>query len=121
MCDGTAEEDGNTSPTETYRGWGCRDQIGRGTKQQLYPIYEWNNCKNALGCEAGSADDIDIAIYAPEGGTDYTSTHIQSGRDYVSDTQMPGYSAYQYPHPLRGRANNRVTGAARPTGAARIQ
>jgi hypothetical protein len=45
----------------------------------------------------------------------------------ATNTWTEHYTPYTYPHPLRDeepaqtRANNRVTGAARPTGAARIQ
>ncbi|HSD83857.1 MAG TPA: right-handed parallel beta-helix repeat-containing protein, partial [Anaerolineae bacterium] len=32
-CDGTNALDGNISPSATYKGWPCKDQIGRGTRQ----------------------------------------------------------------------------------------
>ncbi|MGH9521035.1 MAG: hypothetical protein ACRD3E_00735 [Terriglobales bacterium] len=43
------------------RGYPCQDQVGRGTDsglgtpQKLTPVYAWNNCATALGCDAAHA------------------------------------------------------------------
>ena len=39
-CDGTNGIDQNASGQQ---GWGCKDQVGRGTNQALYPQYSWGN------------------------------------------------------------------------------
>jgi hypothetical protein len=73
-------------------GYACRDQPGRGPGQVLAPIYAWNNSGGGvLGAEnSGSSCGIGLSNY------------LQSGRDYVNGTPMPGYSPYVYPHPLQG-------------------
>jgi hypothetical protein len=90
-CDGTSSIDGNTG----LHGYPCRDQIGRGTDQTLYPVYEWNNTYN------GSNLNI-VVLHNYGGNPDYLNEHVVSGRDFYPDTRMPGYTPYQYPHPLRG-------------------
>ena len=104
-CDGNDSTDGNTSPIETYHGWPCRDQIGRGTNQGSYPLYTWNN-----GGKTAST-------YCDSGDCAYVTTHIQSNRDYYNATDLsdaiskglytyyPSYTAYTYPHPLTGTAS----------------
>lgn len=93
-CDGTNPLDGNTEPREVYKGWPCKDQIGRGTGQSSEPFYEWNNTKNGV--------DVDVTVHdGPPGCTDpQPSDHVQEGRDYFNDTPRPGYTPYEYPHPL---------------------
>ena len=91
-CDGTSPEDGNTPPDSVNHGWPCYDQIGRGTNQESYPLYEWDNAING--------QDADIEVYDAGSETCYTTIHIQEGRDYYNDTPMPGYTPYTYPHPL---------------------
>jgi Bacterial Ig domain len=92
--------DGNTDPVATYRGWPCRDQIGRGidsgSAQASEPMYSWNNLVGGVH----RAPDIG-------GAEGYTASHLVSERDYFdADTyahlsqQPTGYTAYQYPHPL---------------------
>lgn len=85
--------DGDFSPEDN--GWPCKDQIGRGPNQSSKPSYEWNNLRN------GAAADWAIENL---GGCSNPSTldHIQLGRDLFNDTEMPGYTAYTYPHPLTG-------------------
>lgn len=82
QCDGTSSLDGNTP---TKQGWPCLDQIGRGTDQSSEPLYEWNNIKNVA--------DADVYVHI-------ASTHIVENQDYFNDTARPGYTPYQYPHPL---------------------
>lgn len=105
MCDGSgtgaSAYDGNTPPAETYRGYPCLDQPGRGTGQSLYPIYEWNNCK-VMGCSNSDANDINVIFEIPWEGLNYQSTHIQENRDYYNNTVKPEYTAYTCPHPLAG-------------------
>lgn len=92
-CDGDNEIDGNTEPKETYYGWPCQDQIGRTTNQASSPLYEWGNTADGA--------DVDIAVsdYCA-GSTPNVNTHIQKDRDFFNDTQRPGYTPYEYPHPL---------------------
>jgi hypothetical protein len=93
-CDGTNPLDGNTEPREVYKGWPCKDQIGRGSQQSSQPFYEWNNTKNG--------SDVDVTVTNNWiGCTDpQPSDHVQEGRDYFNDTPRPGYTPYTYPHPL---------------------
>ena len=81
LCNGECTSpiaDQNTSPTETYRGWPCVDQVGRGTDQGSYPIYIWGNTWGGT-YTAGSVD-----VYDAASGTCYTDTHIQANRDYYN-------------------------------------
>jgi hypothetical protein len=93
-CDGTNPLDGNTEPQEVYKGWPCKDQIGRGTSQSSEPFYEWNNTKNGV--------DVNITLHeGPPGCIDpQPSDHVKEGRDYYNDTERPEYTPYVYPHPL---------------------
>ncbi|MBN1887419.1 MAG: hypothetical protein JW850_05495 [Thermoflexales bacterium] len=93
-CDGTNPIDGNTEPQEVYKGWPCKEQIGRGAQQSSQPFYEWNNTYNG--------SDIDVTVYNNwPGCTDpQPSDHVQENRDYYNDTPRPGYTPYIYPHPL---------------------
>lgn len=93
-CNGSNPLDGNTQPQSAYKGWPCKDQIGRGTAQSSAPFYEWNNTFNGA--------DVDVTVYnAWAGCTDpKPSDHIKENRDYFNDTPMPGYTPYTYPHPL---------------------
>jgi hypothetical protein len=94
-CNGQSGFDQN-SPGQT--GYRCLDQPGAGTSVLLSgdaptpaawaqnasePIYLWNNTVNGL-------PDNDA----------YGSLHVQAGRDYFTATPRPGYTPYQYPHPL---------------------
>jgi len=97
-CDGTNPLDGNTEPIETFKGWPCKDQIGRGTLQSSQPLYEWNNTKDGA--------DVDVTVYNNWTGCDgvdplpEVADHVQADRDYFNDTPRPGYTPYTYPHPL---------------------
>ncbi|MFQ6101991.1 MAG: hypothetical protein ACE5OS_12270, partial [Anaerolineae bacterium] len=94
QCDGTNPLDGNTEPQAIYKGWPCKDQIGRGTAQSSQPFYEWNNTKNGL--------DVDVTVYCgwPACIDPHPTDHVQENRDYYNDTPRPGYTSYIYPHPL---------------------
>ena len=82
-------------------GWPCKDQAGRGPNQSSQPMYEWDNTHN------GANGNYSINNFS---GCSNPSVfdHVQDGRDYFTDTHMPGYSAYTYPHPL-------VKGPSRPS------
>ncbi|MEZ5329457.1 MAG: hypothetical protein R3F19_30800 [Verrucomicrobiales bacterium] len=58
------------------------------------PLYIWNNSGSySVGLsDYGSSD-----CSAP----DRTSDYVIRGRDYFVDVPKPGYTKYQYPHPLR--------------------
>lgn len=102
MCDGTSADDQNQSPLDLNHGWPCRDQIGRGMGQASFPLYEWNNCRTSLGCANNGPDDVNILVQS-QGGLDFTSAHIKPGRDFFTNTVMPGYVEFTYPHPLRSK------------------
>ncbi len=92
QCDGTSSYDQNSQT-----GYACIDQVGRGVggmlsgnpatpaswpNQAREPMYQWGNT---------GAGNQSIVSHA---------AHIQPGRDYYDNTNMPGYTAYPYPHPL---------------------
>ncbi|HTS12538.1 MAG TPA: hypothetical protein VMH00_10505 [Candidatus Limnocylindrales bacterium] len=79
-----------------------RDQPGRVHNQVLAPNYNWNNSGSALPNPVMMTDSS-------------TSSIIQEGRDYYNNTQMPGYTAYTYPHPLQ-TMGTQVQAPAAPTG-----
>lgn len=81
-CDGTSPHDQNTPPASVNFGWACRDQVGRGTNQASYPLYQWNNCISALGCTPNGPDAVNVNVYTAGGGTSYLPNHIQANRDY---------------------------------------
>lgn len=58
------------------------------------PIYIWNNTGTFA---AGFADGTD-----PQAGADETADYVVEDRDYFIDgTAKPGYTKFEYPHPLR--------------------
>lgn len=124
VCDGTNPLDGNQLDIDTNddgvldksSGYPCRDQIGRtggfgpDGKQTFSPVYSWNN--NYQGVVGGH---LVVAGYAPPppGGVERIAQHIKEGRDYFNGVARPGYTPYEYPHPLAT-----VDGSAGPlTGA----
>ena len=73
-------------------GYACRDQVGRSHDQALAPVYAWNNTGGVgLGTFDGGNPSCDAGL----------ANVLQSGRDYINNTPMPGYVAYTYPHPLQ--------------------
>lgn len=89
-CTGFSSADGNTSGGQ---GYPCQDQVGRTTGQLLSPLYLWGNSYKG-----------DTSPLCGQGGNcvRQQTYHILASRDYYDNTQMPGYAAYTYPHPLRG-------------------
>lgn len=96
-CNGSSPYDQNSNG-----GYRCVDQPGSGTSNLLSgdppapagwvgnindPIYLWNNTVNGASRNTVAG-----------------STNVQLGRDYLTETPRPSYSAYTYPHP-------RVTGS----------
>lgn len=87
-CDGSDPADQNVAGQS---GWRCQYQIGtqgEGASAYSYPLYVWNNRANGaqadMRCTSGC-------------------THLQAGRDFINNgaTAKPGYTPYQYPHPLQ--------------------
>ena len=77
----------------------CFMQPGRGVRNLLSPIHEWNN-RFSGGIGQGG-------FSCPEGGCNANisgGSLVQAGRDYHNDTPKPGYLPYAYPHPLTGAA-----------------
>jgi hypothetical protein len=103
VCNGSYNYDGNTSGES---GWPCLDQIGRGSSTSAgsrgnynisEPLYFWNNGGMVFGLNslcAGSNAHIKRVEDSPP--------HTGGVVDYVVGTPKPGYTAYMYPHPLRG-------------------
>jgi MYXO-CTERM domain-containing protein len=91
-------------------GYPCRDQIGRGTNQELNPLYVWNN--QAYG------SSVDIVVEDNGGGTCHTSEQIQADRDYCNhdpSSACGSASAFQYaPFPCPHPATN-STGSCDPS------
>ena len=73
------------------------------------PVYEWNNCKVA-GCSNGDANDVGFSLNdfvgslggcaANKGDIYIPSYFMREDRDYFNNTEMPDYTAYQFPHEL---------------------
>jgi hypothetical protein len=96
--------DGNT----LSNGYPALDQVGHGTcqdqirgdnpvnmrtgtpawpTQALEPVYEWNDTWTPVPENPGNKVTTQCDI-------------VQLGRDILTDTPMPGYTPYTYPHPL---------------------
>ena len=105
QCDGTSPWDENVGAGDAA-GYRCRDQIGASTDtvkwvstegsegeftQTTDPAYAWDNYMGATSVE-----------FQVAGNCAAETAHIVSGRDFVNngDTPKPGYTAYQFPHPL---------------------
>jgi len=80
----------------------CPDQIGRGKDQASEPLYIWGNSFN------GGSASVSVSDYADPGVCEAADKcnqeqncrdFIQENRDYYL-SQKPGYTPYQYPHPL---------------------
>lgn len=78
-----------------YEGYPGKDQVGRSTDsnndgvQDIQPLYEWNNLENGENTDFFLVFESDSIV-------------LKEGRDYYNNTPRPGYSPYQYPHPLIG-------------------
>ncbi len=81
----------------SYEGYPSVDQIGRGQSigtspnksQALDPLYLWNNPGN-----------VAVVSYGGTSCTGNNSDYIQPNRDYYTTGAKPGYTAFEYPHPL---------------------
>ncbi len=100
-CDGSSPYDENQEGEDGYR---CVDQIGAGTSRmldiaggppdydpsggwvenELDPVYVWNNTIPGTPTWGDVAGEV----------------HILENRDFYEDTMRPGYTPFQYPHPL---------------------
>lgn len=80
-CDATRAEDGNRSPTTTYRGYPCNRQPGRNAAAELSPHYYWNN-------RWGDNTALVMGLSCP-GTTNYCPSHIQANRDYYQGGVVP--------------------------------
>ena len=103
VCDGTKLWDRNVGPG----GYPCADQVGRGAAaglgsltvqlQPRVPVRLWNNTGPFTGGCGGTVQ---------HGGKicNLSPTTIIDGVDYIisddSSAALPGYTPYQYPHPL---------------------
>jgi cysteine-rich repeat protein len=85
MCNGTNSFDGN----EETNGYPCMDQNGRTTGQALSPVYAWENTLNG--------NPVGLTVVTTCGAV---ALHIVENRDFYNGMQKPGYTPYEYPHPL---------------------
>jgi hypothetical protein len=104
-------------------GYPALDQVGRGTCQDQIrgdtpvntrtgnpawpnqaeePVYEWNNTWSPVPQNTGPKVGFQCDI-------------VQLGRDVFTDTPMPGYTPYVYPHPLVSGASPSPTPTATAT------
>jgi hypothetical protein len=79
-------------------------QVGQGAngKQQvLDPVYIWGNSGSVSGSTTGrySIEDYGPGECRPPLAS--VTTYIVTGRDVILDRAKPGWTRYQYPHPLR--------------------
>jgi len=114
-CDGSESWDGNTAGES---GWPCLDQIGRKGafgSQTSEPLYSWSNGPDSDNLDGTIVialnGDFDLCSSDPPPDlNDHLKTtgdgdpHAGTVLDYVNNgtTPKPGYTAYTYPHPLRG-------------------
>ena len=102
QCNGSSVYDQNASGQS---GYACIDQVGRGQgallsgstpspaawpSQASEPVYQWNNTHNGAGNQMMTS----------------VSSHVQSGRDFIDNVAIPGYTPYPYPHPLTQSTGN---------------
>jgi len=72
-------------------------QIGQGHNGSSYftdPLYIWGN---------SSVADVGVVQYSPDecGNGQKIADYLKAGRDFITGTARPNYTAYNYPHPLR--------------------
>jgi hypothetical protein len=111
-CWNTTTQRGAGYPAPKQSGWGYITgsvQPGRtGVRQDLEPIYLWNNTGG------GNYNSPVLAEYGPnECGTsaDTVANYIQQNREYYLSTPKPGYKPYTYPHPLTASTQSSTSGA----------
>jgi len=96
-CDGTNSKDGNANPAASV-GWPCYQQIGRTSGSSnggliSQPLYEWDNCRSALGC-TGTANQVTATVYDAGSGTNWTPSEVGQNRDFY-DSQNGACSGSQ--------------------------
>lgn len=105
LCDGSHPWDGNVEAN----GWPCAGQIGRGSgtigNQESAPLYAWNNGVEST-CVTGGTCTNTYSIWSGTANYVKSTAHSNDEVDFVNNgsTSKPGYTAYTYPHPLRGVA-----------------
>jgi len=72
--------------------YACRDQPGQTHGQVTSPVYTWSNTGNGDAVTYNGGNSCGLGI----------NNYLQSGRDYINGTPMPGYVAYTYPYPVGG-------------------
>ncbi len=73
------------------------------------PVYAWGNTGAvALGSYDGGNTSCDTAI-----------GNVLQAPDFIDNTQMPGYTAYVYPHPLQN-AGSAPAAPPAPTGLSAV-
>lgn len=83
-------------------------QIGQGhdgVTDVLDPARIWGN--SGAGAENVSVADYGLGIFescVPTDHCDSVADYVQLNRDYYVGTARPGWSKFQYPHPLRSEA-----------------
>ncbi|MBM3228583.1 hypothetical protein FJZ20_01730 [Candidatus Pacearchaeota archaeon] len=93
---------------EDSSGWPCRDQVGVGQTnpvtgvQAKEPAYVWNNywC-TAPGGNCNPEPSASGVLFGFVVISATSPDHLREGRDFYNNVQMPGYTPYTYPHPLR--------------------
>ncbi len=78
-CDGTNAIDKNIPG---QHGWGCKDQVGRGTNQGSYPQYSWGN--SFKGSDATASN---FAICGYEDCTRAQTYHIKNNREFYNEVE----------------------------------
>lgn len=132
LCGSANAHDGSTDSAAP--GWPCVSQTGRaagktmaqitsGTKQASFPLYIWNNgpqakCSNSSA--GGAACDNSFTAAADEQyfkSTAHSTSGFGNGDvDWCKTSSQPSgcgthtltYTAYTYPHPLRGGATPQI-------------
>jgi hypothetical protein len=111
LCDGSHVWDGNVEAS----GWPCLGQIGRGSgtpgSQESVPLYAWNNGVEST-CATGGTCTNTYSIATSTSTYVKSTAHSNGEVDYVNavNTAKAGYTAYTYPHPLRGVPPTSATG-----------
>jgi chitodextrinase len=77
-CDGTNPIDQNISGMQ---GWGCKDQVGRGTNQGVYPQYSWGN--SFKGAPATVASNFNVCGYSD--CTRARTYHLNENREFFNE------------------------------------
>jgi hypothetical protein len=81
-------------------GWGWDGSVDAlGQRQVLDPLYFWNNRISPGGPLAAGMVVVNLKNECGPGRDD-ASVFIREGREYYNQVPRPGYTKYQYPHPL---------------------